>query len=157
MLSSRAHNLLFADKENAQSHGYPQTTSRKGASTYTSAQAAAAFAGAKTPGVKQSASSFGLNGCKTIMKTGGRPQGGKQQQNGAFTVALGPGARVLGAKDGNNRQKTAMKDKGKQKEEDNNAECSKIRAFTYQQPVLVTIEAETKADKQSQQSSSRTR
>lgn len=123
MLSSRPHNLLFANKENAQSHGYPQTTTRKGASTYTSAQAAA-FAGAKTPAVKQSAaSSFGLNGCKTIMKTG------KKQQNGAFTVALEPGARVLGAKDGNNRQKTAMKDKGKQKEEDNSAECSKIRTF----------------------------
>lgn len=115
MLSSRSHLALFHDKENgASSSSLSSTgmTSRKGATTYTSQQAM----GFKTPGFKQVQST----------RTGGNANkagGGKGKDSAMLlqTVGMEPGARVLGAKDGNNKQQqrlvqTAMKDKGKQKE-----------------------------------------
>ena len=112
MLSSRPQHQLFVDKENTLGHvSHSQTTSRKGAARYTSAQASAYLA-VKTPGVKQQQAH-----AKTASKAGNGDGTGKvAEKEGAQTIAMEPGARILGAKDGNNRQRgpqTAKTDKQK--------------------------------------------
>ena len=119
MLNSRSHLALFHDKENGASSSSLSSstagmTSRKAASTYSSQQAIG-MGGFKTPGIKQAQS--------TRTGGGGKAKGkGKESAMLLQTVGMEPGARVLGAKDANNKQQqqrlvqTAMKDKGKQKE-----------------------------------------
>ena len=116
MLNSRSHLALFHDKENgatSSSSTMAGMTSRKAASTYSSQQAM----GFKTPGIKQAQST----------RTGVNVKG-KEAAMLLQTVGKEPGARVLGAKDANNKQQqqrlvqTAMKDKGQQKEGGSNGE-----------------------------------
>jgi hypothetical protein len=125
MLASRSQHSLFTDKEN----GHVTATARKAsASTSTSMTAF------KTPG------GGGANGKSSLLAANGRtavkgPQTAYRQQQDrgklAMTVAAEPGARVLGVKDANNRNKlaqTVVKDKGKGKEgSSSNADCSEIR------------------------------
>jgi hypothetical protein len=97
MLSSRPQHALFVDKENSTA-----PSSRKPVATYTSSQAGLL----KTPGVKQQHSLQQRAGAKSV-KVGSSKQAldstNLKGSKVAATVALEPGARVLGAKDGNNR------------------------------------------------------
>jgi hypothetical protein len=122
MLASRSQHSLFTDKEN----GHVTATSRKAA-----ASTSISMTAFKTPGGANGKSSLHAGNGRTAVK--GPQTAYKQQQDRgklAMTVAAEPGARVLGVKDANNRNKlsqTAVKDKGKGKEgSSNGADCTEI-------------------------------
>lgn len=102
MLSSRPQHVLYTDKENAVS----AAPSRKGAGLSVHGQANML----KTPGAKQQQQqqSHMRGAAKTVKATSSKQslestQLKDRKLGGAATIALEPGARVLGAKDGNNR------------------------------------------------------
>lgn len=118
MLASRSqHHAFAADKEN--SHA-PPATSRKAAGTLggSSMTAGPAF---KTPGGAKSQLLAGNNARTAFKQQQQRDDKGKL----AMTVAAEPGARILGAKDVNNRKQqsqTARKPQGSKGKEAENAE-----------------------------------
>ena len=106
MLSSRPHqHHLYVDKENVLSLPvHPLTTARKGSASYTSTQASA-FLAAKTPGLKQS---LQQGAARTVNRNGSTIKSVSKGASGPQTTAVEQGARILGAKDGNNRQRVAQ-------------------------------------------------
>lgn len=130
---------IFVDKENGAFPG--AGTHKKGTSSYISSAAAAL----KTPGVKmghlQQSTAVGDRLGKSVMQTAVKSKG---QVKAVHTVALEPGARVLGAKDGNNNnhqhrqrqgtQTVGRGDKGKGREVN---DCSEIGTWSALSPSLL--------------------
>lgn len=117
MLASRSQHFALADKEN--SHAPP--TSRKAAGTLSGAAGPTAF---KTPG--RAKGQLGQSNGRTAFKQRDQYAVGDKGKL-AMTVAVEPGARVLGVKDVNNRKQqaqTARKEKGKGKETEPSDICA---------------------------------
>lgn len=153
MLSSRPQHVLYTDKENAVS----AAPSRKGAGLSVHGQANML----KTPGAKQQQQqqSHMRGAAKTVKATSSKQslestQLKDRKLGGPATIALEPGARVLGAKDGNNRALhggRAGSDNGKGKGRAMDAvydDCSLMREFfrcSTMMPLPLSI---SRADKQ---------